>query len=319
MENKEQGVEQESKTAIFAAVIGNILIAVTKFIAAFFTGSSAMVSEGIHSLVDTGNGLLILYGVNQSVKPPDEEHPFGYGREVYFWSLIVAISIFAVGGGVSIYEGITHLKNPVQIENPVWNYAVLGFSFLFESISWYYGWLAFRKTRRGKSIITAIHVSKDPTSFTVLLEDSTALAGLIIAFLGVFLGHEFNLPFFDGIASIFIGLLLCFVALFLGYETKGLLIGEAVEKETLQGIRKIAEAEPKVEKVVKALTIYFGIKEVLLTLELEFSPDISATELRVAIRRIELAIKEKYPEITRVYFEAESLTVREIIERAKGS
>lgn len=308
----------ESKTAIFAAIIGNLLIAVTKFVASIFTGSSAMMSEGIHSVVDTGNGLLMLYGLRKSVKPPDEAHPFGHGREIYFWSLIVAISIFAVGGGVSIYEGISHLQHPVKIENPIWNYAVLGFSVVFESISWFYGWKAFSKTRNGKSILKAIHVSKDPTSFTVLLEDSTALIGLIIAFLGVFLGHEFDLPLFDGLASVSIGVLLCFVALFLGYETKGLLIGEAVDNETVRGVRQIAEAEPKVEKAVKILTIYFGPNEVLLTLELQFSKDITATELRIAIRRIELAVREKYPDITRVYFEAESLSVREIKARAES-
>jgi cation diffusion facilitator family transporter len=309
---KESSEGGESKTAIIAAIAGNLTIAATKFIASAFTGSSAMLSEGIHSVVDTGNGLLMLYGIYKSGKPPDEEHPFGYGREIYFWSLIVALSIFAVGGGVSIYEGISHIRHPVEIENPVWNYAVLGISFVFESISWYYGWKAFRKERKGRTILQSIHVSKDPTSFTVLLEDSTALLGLIIAFLGVFFGHYFDYPFLDGIASVFIGLLLCLVALFLGYETKSLLIGEAVDKKTLHGIRRIAEAEPKVQKALKILTIYFGAKEVLLTLELEFAHDITATELRIAVRRIERDVKKKYPEITRVYYEAESLSEREL-------
>ncbi|MEP6900426.1 MAG: cation diffusion facilitator family transporter [Actinomycetota bacterium] len=318
MKDNAPKTENESKTAIFAAIIGNLLIAVTKFIASALTGSSAMLSEGIHSVVDTGNGLLMLYGIYKSGKPPDEIHPFGHGREIYFWSLMVAISIFAVGGGVSIYEGVSHLQQPVEISNPVWNYAVLGFSVVFEGISWFYGWKAFRKTRKGNSILKTIHVSKDPTSFTVLLEDSTALIGLIIAFLGVFLGHEFNLPFFDGIASVFIGLLLCLVALFLGYETKGLLIGEAVDKLTLHGIRRIAEAEPKVEKALKILTIYFGAKEVLLTLELQFAKDISAADLRVAIRRIERDVKAKYPDITRVYYEAESLSERELNARTES-
>jgi cation diffusion facilitator family transporter len=310
--------ESESKTAIFAAIIGNLLIAVTKFVASALTGSSAMLSEGIHSVVDTGNGLLMLYGLHKSAKPPDKAHPFGHGRELYFWSFVVAISIFAVGGGVSIYEGISHLRHPVEIENPVWNYAVLGFSVVFEGISWFFGWKAFSKTKKGKGIFETIHVSKDPTSFTVLLEDSTALVGLVIAFLGVYLGHEFNMPYFDGIASVLIGVLLCLVALLLGYETKGLLIGESVDPKTIDGVRKIAEAEPKVEKAIKVLTIHFGPNEVLLTLELRFVKDISATDLRVAIRRIELDVREKFPEITRVYFEAESLSVQEIKERAKA-
>ena len=315
-EQKESG--GESKTAIFAAIIGNLLIAVTKFIAAAFTGSSAMLSEGIHSVVDTGNGLLMLYGLHKSAKPPDKAHPFGHGRELYFWSFVVAISIFAVGGGVSIYEGVSHLRHPVEIENPFWNYVVLGFSVVFEGISWIFGWKAFSKSKKGKSVFEAIHVSKDPTNFTVLLEDSTALVGLIIAFFGVFLGHEFNMPYFDGIASILIGVLLCLVALLLGYETKGLLIGESVDPETIAGVRQIAEAEPTVEKAVKVLTIHFGPSEVLLTLELKFVKGISATDLRVAIRRIELAVREKFPEITRVYYEAESLSVQEIKERAEA-
>ena len=313
-EQKESG--GESKTAIFAAIIGNLLIAVTKFIAAAFTGSSAMLSEGIHSVVDTGNGLLMLYGLRKSAKPPDKAHPFGHGRELYFWSFVVAISIFAVGGGVSIYEGVSHLRHPVEIENPTWNYAVLGFSVLFEGISWIFGWKAFRQTKKGKGVFEAIHVSKDPTNFTVVLEDSTALVGLAIAFLGVFFGQYFGLAYLDGVASILIGVLLCLVALLLGYETKGLLIGESVDPETIAGVRQIAEAEAKVEQAVKVLTIHFGPSEVLLTLELRFVKDISATDLRVAIRRIELAVRRKFPEITRVYYEAESLSVQEIKERA---
>ncbi len=317
-EQKDNG-SGESITAIVAAIIGNLLIAVTKFFAAALTGSSAMLSEGIHSVVDTGNGLLMLYGLHQSGKPPDDEHPFGHGRELYFWSFVVAISIFAVGGGVSIYEGVSHLQHPTEIENPLWNYAVLSFSVVFEGISWWFGWRAFRQTRKGRGIFETIHFSKDPTNFTVVLEDSAALVGLIIAFLGVFFGHEFNFPYFDGIASILIGVLLCIVALLLGYETKGLLIGEAVDQETIKGIRQIAEAEPKVEKALKILTIHLAPNEVLLTLELKFGEDVSATELRVAIRRIELAVKKKYPEITRVYFEAESLSEQELKEQEKKS
>ena len=217
-----------SLSSIFAAIIGNLMIAVTKFTAAAFTGSSAMLTEGIHSVVDTGNGLLMLYGVYKSRKPPDEAHPFGHGRELYFWSLIVAVSIFGVGGGVSVYQGIIHAMHPVAIESPGWNYATLGLAVVFEGISWMFGWAAFSATRRGRPVIEAIHVSKDPTSFTVLLEDSTALLGLIVAFIGVFLQADYGLLYFDAIASMLIGLLLCVAALFLGYETKGLLIGEAL-------------------------------------------------------------------------------------------
>src|SRR5436305_3633306 len=219
----------ESKVAIFAAIAGNVAIAVTKFIAAFFTGSSAMLSEGIHSLVDTGNGWLLLLGLRKSRKPPDMEHPFGHGKELYFWSLIVAITIFAVGGGVSLYEGISHLMHPQMPENPLWNYLVLGFAFIFEGISWLFGWKAFRKAKGKRGILQAIHMSKDPSAFIVVFEDSGALLGLVIAFCGVFFGRQLDNPYLDGIASIVIGLMLGLMSTFLAYESKGLLIGEDVE------------------------------------------------------------------------------------------
>lgn len=309
---KKREGESESIAAIFAAIIGNVVIAAVKFTASYFTGSSAMLSEGIHSVVDTGNGVLMLVGVRNSKKPPDEEHPFGHGRELYFWALVVAFSIFAVGGGLSIYEGVTHLLHPEPIQNAIWNYGVLGASLVFEGITWLFGWRAFAKVRRGRSIFEAMHLSKDPTSFTVVLEDSTAIAGLIIAFIGVLLGHEFGMPYFDGIASILIGVLLCLVALFLGGESRSLLIGEAVDRSTLADIREIAEAERDVEKALKILTIYIGPDEVAATLELKFKKDISAAELRRAVRRIELAIRDKYPRIKRVYYEAESLSDPEL-------
>jgi cation diffusion facilitator family transporter len=318
MAKKGRDGESESLAAIFAAIIGNLLIAVTKFTASYFTGSSAMLSEGIHSVVDTGNGLLMLLGIRNSRKPPDDEHPFGHGRELYFWTLVVAFSIFAVGGGLSIYEGVIHILHPEQIQNAVWNYAVLGASLVFEGISWYFGWRAFSKVRRGRSILKAMHLSKDPTSFTVVLEDTTAMVGLVIAFIGVFLGHQFGMPYFDGIASILIGVLLVIVALFLGRESKSLLIGEAVDKQTLDGIREIAEAEPDVERAVKILTIYIGPDDVAATLELRFKHNISGAELRRAVRRIERSIREKYPRINRVYYEAESLSENEIESKAKA-
>src|SRR3569832_1128084 len=211
----------ESKIAIVAAVIGNVCIAVSKFIAAFVTGSSAMLSEGFLSLVDTGNGLLMWLGLHRAARPPDAEHPFGYGRELYFWSLFVAISIFALGGGMSIYEGVTHLQHPEAIKNPAWNYGVLAVALVFESASWYFGWRAFRKIKRRCGILQTIHASKDPSSITVLLEDSAAIVGLLIALVGTQLAQHFEAPLFDGAASIVIGLLLGLVALLLGYETKG--------------------------------------------------------------------------------------------------
>ena len=310
MVTEQGGGKSESLISVYAAITGNLLISATKFTAFAFTGSSALLSEGIHSVVDTGNGLLMLWGVHKSKKPPDEAHPFGHGRELYFWSLIVAVSIFAVGGGISVYEGILHILSPLAIESPVWSYATLGAAFLFESITWIFGWRAFAETRNGKPILEAIHHSKDPTSFTVLLEDTTALLGLLVAFLATFLSSHFGFVIFDGVASVVIGLLLCGAALFLGYETKSLLIGEAVDRETIDGIRKIVAMENHVEQAKKVRTIYLGPDNVVLTLELQFAIDVDARELRTAIRQIERNVKKKYPQISEVYYEAESLSER---------
>jgi len=317
MAKKKRAGAGESITAIIAAIIGNLLIAATKFTAAAFTGSAAMLSEGFHSIVDTGNGALMLWGDYRSRKPADEEHPFGHGREMYFWSLVVAFSIFAVGGGLSVYEGVLHILDPVPMKNVTWNYAVLGASVIFESITWYFGWKAFDKVRRGKPVVETMKKSKDPTSFTVLLEDSVALLGLLFAFTGVLLGQLLDMPFLDGVASIMIGLLLISVALFLGAESKSLIIGEAVDPETLRGIREIAEAETGVEQVSKILTIFIGPEDVAAALDLEFEDDISALELRRVLRRIALAIREKYPQIKHVLYEAESLSEREMNAKKK--
>jgi len=297
----------ESKTAIIAAIAANLLIAVTKLVAGLFTGSSAMLSEAIHSLVDTGNGALMLYGIRQSQKPPDETHQFGYGRELYFWSLIVAISIFAVGGGVAVYEGVSHLLHPAKMEKPLWNYVVLGICLVFESTSWAFGWRAFKTTRSDGTILEGIRASKDPTAFSTFLEDSTDIAGLVIAFLGVLLGHLFNVPYFDGIASILIGLLLCAVAWLMAYETKELIIGEAVDEATRKGIRAIVEAEPGVDKMLKAMTIYIGPHDILLTLELLYASGVSKVEIGKTIRRIERDVRAKYPDITRIFYAAGTL------------
>jgi cation diffusion facilitator family transporter len=309
----------ESKVAIFAAIAGNVAIAVTKFIAAFFTGSSAMLSEGIHSLVDTGNGWLLLLGLRKSRKPPDMEHPFGHGKELYFWSLIVAITIFAVGGGVSLYEGISHLMHPQMPENPFWNYLVLGFAFIFEGISWLFGWKAFCKAKGKQSVLEAIHRSKDPSTFMVVFEDSGALLGLVIAFCGVFLGRQLNNPYLDGIASIVIGLMLGLMSTFLAYESKGLLIGEGVERETLRGLRSLIERDTSIEKVSRLLTMYFGPHEVMLVLDVRFRTDLSAAGVRSAIARLKRNIKEEHPDITRIFLAAESVSEDETKEKKKAA
>lgn len=295
----------ESKTAVIAAIVGNVAIAVTKLIAAYFSGSSAMLSEGIHSLVDTGNGALLLVGFRRSQRPPDDAHPFGHGKELYFWPLVVAILIFALGGGMSIYEGVTHIMHP-QHGEAKWNYIVLAFAFFFESISSYFAFKAFRGELRGRNPLQAIKESKDPNTFTVLFEDSAALLGLIVAFVGIFLGQVLHNPYIDGVASIIIGLILAVVACFLAYESKGLLIGEGVDQTTLDSIRSIAGDDADVAEVRKALTMHFGPQTVLLALDVNFKPEVTSEALTNAINRIERKIRERHPEIKYVFIEAKA-------------
>ena len=301
-------MESESRLAVLAAIAGNVAIAITKFIAAFFSKSSVMFAEGIHSLVDTGNGGLLLLGEHKSRHPPDLDHPFGYGKELYFWSFIVAISIFAVGGGLSVYEGVTHLLHPKPLEDPFWNYVVLGCAFVFEGISWIFGWRAFRKVKGRRGVIEAIQKSKDPTSFTVVFEDSGALIGLVIAFGGVFLGQRLKNPYLDGTASILIGLMLGLMATFMAYETKGLLIGEGFERETLRRLRDLVAADPSVERVNRLLTMYLGPQEVMLALDVRFDRKLTAEGVRDAVARLRGNIKKAYPKITRIFLAAESVS-----------
>jgi len=298
----------KSKIAIYAAIAGNMAIAVTKFVAAAFTGSSAMLSEAIHSVVDTGNGWLMLLGVRKSRKPPDSDHPFGHGHELYFWTLIVGVLIFAIGGGMSIYEGIQHILHPKSPENVVWSYAVLGIAVVFEGTTWLFGWKAFSAERGRKGVLEAIHETKDPSTFTVLLEDSAALLGLIFAFVGIFLGSQLGLPQLDGVASVMIGLLLCGVAVLMVYESKGLLIGEGLDRESLQSIQALVEADPGVEWVGHLHTMYLGPHEVLLTIELRFHGHISSLEVRQAARRLREGIRSKHPDVSRIFFGAEALS-----------
>ena len=270
-----------------------------------------MLSEGIHSLVDTGNGGLLLLGLHKSRKPPDFTHPFGHGKELYFWSLIVAITIFALGGGMSIYQGIAHLTHPKPPSDPFWNYVVLVSAFVFESISWIFGWKVFRKVKGKERILKAIHKSKDPSTFMVVFEDSGALLGLVIAFCGVFLGQQLHNPSLDGAASIVIGLMLGSMSLFLAYESKGLLIGEGVDGKTLRRLRDIVEQDPAVEHVSRILTLYFGPREVMLVLDLKFRNELTARDIRRAVTRLHDGVQKEYPEISRIFFGSESLAERQ--------
>lgn len=296
-----------SRKAIYAAIGGNLAIAIAKFTAAYFSGSSAMVSEGIHSLVDTGNGGLLLLGLRLGRRPPDTTHPFGHGKEIYFWALVVAMLIFAGGGGISMYEGILHLLHPAPLEDPTWSYVVLGLAVVFEGYALMVAYRAFRAVSGGRGLWTEIKASKDPTTFTVLFEDAAALLGLAAAAVGIYFGHLLNNPCFDGAASVTIGLILGAVALLLGYESKGLLVGEGADAATLQRIRAVAEADPGIERVDRPLTMYFGPDTVLLALDVGFRPNLPLTEITASVDRIETALRREYPVIKHIYIEAESL------------
>jgi cation diffusion facilitator family transporter len=301
----------ESKVAVVAAVVGNLLVAISKFAAAALTGSSAMISEGIHSLVDTGNGGLVLLGMRRSTRPADDAHPFGHGKELYFWTLIVAISIFGIGGGMSLYEGVLHLLNPSGIENPWPNYVVLAIALAIEGSSFWIAMREFNAARGDRPVIEFIRASKDPSLFTIVFEDSAAMLGLLVAFLGVLLGQITGVPYFDGAASVVIGLILMGVAWLLARETKGLLIGESAEPRVLEAMRALVVADAGVEGVGDIRTMYVGPNELLVNLDVEFRPGVDAPAMHASIARIEAALKASYPEVGNVYIEAASLARRD--------
>ena len=296
----------ESKTVILAALIGNGLIAITKFIAASITGSAAMVSEGIHSVVDTGNQVLLLYGLKASARPADERFPFGHGKEIYFWSFVVAILIFAVGAGVATYEGIHHILHPTPTESPEVAYIVLGLAVIFEGFAWAFAFKAFRKAKGQWGYFEAVQRGKDPSLFVVLFEDSAAMLGLLIAAGGIALGQFTGNPVWDGVASVMIGLILGGTAVWLAIETKGLLIGEAANTTVIDGIKAMAGEHPAVETVNECLTLHMGPQFILLTLSVEFHDDLDTGRIEQTIKALDTQIKAKYPRVQRVFIEAEA-------------
>ena len=297
---------KSSKKAIYAALAGNGMIALTKFFASAYTGSSAMFSEAIHSVVDTGNQILLLYGIKRSERPADKTHPFGYGMEVYFWSFVVAILLFGLGSGVSIYEGISKIQNPHPVTNPFVNYIVIGFAIIFETIAFSVAYRELRKTKGSQSLIKAIRTSKDPTIFTVLFEDFAALLGLMVAGLAIYLGEVLNLPILDGIASVIIGLILALTASLLAFECKGLLCGEAANDQIVAGIEDIVKGETDVLYINEILTMHLGPQDILLNISLDFKDAISSGNVETTISELETSIKSKFPEIKRVFIEAQS-------------
>ncbi len=294
-----------SKKVIIAALIGNGLISITKFIASTITGSSAMMSEGVHSLVDTGNQVLLLYGLKQSKKKPDVRFPFGHGKEIYFWSFVVSILIFAVGAGVSLYDGIYRIQHPGHIENPNINYIVLAFAIVFEGFALGFALKEFNKARGEVGVFQAVHRGKDPTLFVVLFEDSAAMLGLFVAFFGVFLSQVTGNMIFDGIASVVIGLILGITAIWLAYETKGLLIGEAAKPEIVDGIKEIIKEYPGAKSVNEVLTLHMGPEFILVTISIDFKDNLPVGEVENYIHQLDRQIKEKFVRVKRVFVEAE--------------
>ncbi|MBS0422053.1 MAG: cation diffusion facilitator family transporter [Proteobacteria bacterium] len=292
-----------SKLPVLAAVGGNCAIAVTKFVAAAISGSSAMLAEAIHSVLDTLNQLLLLYGLRHSRKPPDALFPFGYGREVYFWSLIVAVLLFSAGGGMALYEGIVQLIHPRPLQSAFWAYLVLGIAAVCESVPLALSWRALGRRGRG-GLLQRLHDSKDPSVFVVFFEDAAALLGLVVAFLGIYLGHKLGNPHYDGAASILIGVILCGVALALVYESRGLLIGESADPAVTETIASIAARDPAVAAVRTPLTMHLGPDEILLNLEVEFRTHSPADEQMRAVMRIEEAIRSAHPAVKRIFIEA---------------
>lgn len=290
-----------SRKVVIAALLGNAAIAATKFAAAAVTGSSAMLSEGVHSLVDTCNELLLLYGMKRAERPPDAAHPFGHGREVYFWSFIVALLVFALGAGVSFYEGIAHLRDPEPMERPRVAYLVLGASLLFEGASW---WVAMRAFRAGKGALgwfEAFRASKDASTFTVLFEDTAALLGLLIALAGVAAAHATGDPRLDGYASLGIALVLAAASMLLARETKGLLLGEAAHPRVRDAILRIAAADPGVRRANGVLTVQLGPNSVAAALSAEFEDALTTPQIEACVDRIEAEVRRSHPDVVSLF------------------
>lgn len=294
-----------SSRAIIAALIGNSLIAISKFIAASYTGSSAMFSEGVHSVVDSGNQLLLLYGVKRSKKPADSNHPFGYGKELYFWSFVVAILIFGLGAGICFYEGTHKISSPQPVTNPIINYTVLGLAIIIEGWTCWVAATEFKKSKGDLGWVKAIRRSKDPALFTVLFEDTAALLGLLVALIALTLSEYLNLPVLDAVASLIISFILAVTAGLLAFECKGLLTGEGAGEEVVKGINQIIDESHGIKHVNEVLTLHLGPEDILLNVSLDFEDDLSSGEVEEAISALESRIKQMFPEIRRVFIEAQ--------------
>ncbi|WP_158906049.1 cation diffusion facilitator family transporter [Burkholderia sp. L27(2015)] len=295
-----------SRQIVYLALAGDVLVTVTKGIAAALTGSAAMLSEAVHSLVDSANEALLLHGYRMAARRPDSLHPLGYGRELYFWSFIVALMLFGLGAGVSLYEGVQRILTPKEIDHPYVNYIVLACAFVFESVSWLAAFRKLRATRGGLGYWEAIHKSKDPPSFMVLFEDSAALLGIVIAALGIFLSQKLALPVLDGVASVMIGLVLACVATILANESKSLLIGEQASPVLVCAAMALALEEQGVVSANGALTVHLSPDQILVALSVEFSEELRSPEIERCVESIETRICNAHPEIVALFIKPQT-------------
>jgi cation diffusion facilitator family transporter len=295
------GTHNSSTIVVYAALAGNLAIAATKFVAFALTGSSAMLTEAIHSSVDTGNQGLLLLGLARARKPPSPTHPFGYGMEVYFWAFVVALLIFALGGAFSIYEGVLKIVRPEPIERAWINFLVIGLAILFEGGSFLVAWKEFSVLRKDAPFFRAIRRSKDPSVFAVLLEDGAALAGLAIAAVGVAGSAVFGITWADGAASVAIGVLLVTVAVFLANETRSLLTGESASPRIVEAVREMLAADPRIDTVAEVLSMHLGPQEILLGVTLDFHDALTAGEIEDAADDFATRIRTIDARITRVF------------------
>ena len=289
------------RKVIYAALAADLAIAAIKFSAAGFTGSSAMLSEGIHSMVDSINELLLIYGTHRANLAPDADHPFGYGRELYFWSFIVALMVMGLGAGLSLYDGVTHLLHPEPMRNPFVNYVVLGLAFLCEAYSWSVAFRAFHRTQGERGYFAAFLASKNPSTFIVLFEDTVGMAGVLVAGAGIALARGLGAPRLDGAAAIAIGVLMAGSSLLLARETKGLLIGEAAYPEVRDAILRIAGEDPGVGGINGVVTIQMGPNQVLAALSAEFHDGLGTPEIERCVTRIEARVKREHPEVRSLF------------------
>jgi cation diffusion facilitator family transporter len=302
---------------VVVALACNLGIAVSKFAAALFTGSSAMLSEAIHSLVDSSNQGLLYHGLQRSKRPPDARHPFGYAKELYFWCFVVAVLLFSLGAGVSIYEGVDKILHPHPISNPGVNYLVLGVALILEGISTVQAMNSFNEVRGDDRIITALQRSKDPALFTVLLENIAAIAGLVVAMVGILLTDLGGVAMADGIASIFIGLILAAVAAFMGLEIKSLLVGEAANEELQTGVRQLIDAEAGQNGLVRGVndfrTLQLGPDDILVTASLDMENMALASDIEATTARLTTKIKDAYPAVKHLFIEVKAATPTPVI------